>query len=149
MTVISTEDFLDVGRTDVSDASISVKTQGQTTLLTVTGVIDGSNSDFMNTVLRGFTGRSASVVVDVSGSGLFGAQSLRALMDSDRRCRRDGVPFVVVASSAQQSLIRRLDPSGGIRTASSVARAVELGEHRIAARSIASSPRVDPAKLRC
>ena len=150
MTVISsTEDIRDVGNTGIPNASISVESRGRTTLLTVAGEVDASNAEFLEMVLRGFTGRSGAVVVDLSGSSLFGARPLRALSDCDHRCRRDGVPFVVVTSPMQQTLLRRVDGSAGIRTATSVAVAVELSEHEMSMGTGSSFSRVDPEKLRC
>jgi anti-anti-sigma regulatory factor len=144
MTVISsTEDFWGVGSTGIPNASISVESRGRTTLLTVAGEVDASNAEFLEMVLRGFTGRSGAVVVDLSGSNLFGARPLRALSDCDRRCRRDGVPLVVVTSPIQQTLLRRVEGSADIRTATSVAVALELSEHET------SFARGDPEKLRC
>jgi anti-anti-sigma regulatory factor len=150
MTVISSaEDLPDVGRTDIPNASISVESRGRTTLLTVAGEVDASNTEFLEIVLSGFTGRSGAVVVDLTGSTLFGARPLRALSDCDRRCRRDGVPFVVATSPAQQTLLRRVDGSGSIRTATSVAVALELSEHELSTGTGWSFSRVDPQKLRC
>jgi anti-anti-sigma regulatory factor len=150
MTVISrTEDMRDVGSSGIPNASISVESRGRTTLLTVAGEVDASNAEFFEMEIRGFTGRSGAMVVDLSGSNLFGARPLRALSDCDRRCRRDGVPFVVVTSPLQQALLRRVDGSAGIRTATSVAVALELSEHEMSMGTGSSFSRVDPEKLRC
>jgi anti-anti-sigma regulatory factor len=149
LTVIRTaEDVLDVGgRTENSNASISVESRGHTTVLTVTGDVDATKSGFMATVLRGFTARSGRIVVDVSGSDLYGGAPLRALADCDRRARHAGAAFVVVTSPMQQALLRRVDSSGTLRTATSVNAAVKLSQRDISPRREAD--RVDPQKLRC
>jgi anti-anti-sigma regulatory factor len=150
LTVISnTQDLSQLGCADIAQASISVETRGQTTLLTLAGEVDASNADFMATVLHGFINRSRSVVVDLSGSSLFGARPVGVLWDCHRRCRRDGVPFVSVTSPAQRALMRRVDSRCKMRTASSVAVAVETTDHEISPRSGAPFPLVDPEKLRC
>jgi anti-anti-sigma regulatory factor len=150
MTVISsTEHLPDVGCADIWNASISTEKRGRTTLITVAGEVDAFNAAFMAMVLNGFTGRSEAVVVDLSESSLFGARPWRTLSDCDRRCRRDGVPFIVVTSPMQQTVLRRHDSRGSLRTATCVAVAVELSEHEISTETTPSLVRADPEKLRC
>jgi len=150
LTVISsTEDVSTSGSADVCDTSISVESRGHTTLLTITGQVDASSSGFMDTVVRGFTARSGSIVVDVSGSELYGARPLRVLADCDRRSRRAGAGFVTVTSPLQQTLLRRIDRSGTLRTVTSVAAAVQLSHQDDPPRDNAPVQLVDPHKLRC
>jgi anti-anti-sigma factor len=134
---------------DCRGISVSVESQGPTTVIAVSGDIDASNSDFMTTVLSGFASRNDRIVLDLSSVDFIGTQGVRVLIDFDRQCRRDGAAWALVPCRILRRLLGVIDVGRHLPAADSVDDAVQLLQWGVISPDLQNLSRVAPEKLRC
>ena len=118
-------------------------------MITVTGVIDASNADFLITVLRGFAAQKGSLVLDLSDLEFFGAQGLRVLSDFDQQCRRAGGVWALVPPGMLRRMMQVIDIGQRLPITNSADDAVKSLERPSTSSERSALPCVAKEKLRC
>jgi anti-anti-sigma factor len=135
---------------DCSGTSMTVEYQGSTTVIAVSGDIDASNSDFLATVLRGSAARNGRFVVDMRGVDFVGTQGVRALIDFNLQCRRDGAAWALVPCRILLRLLAVIDVGRHLPVSDSVDDAAALLQWGVISPDLPPKlPLVAPEKLRC
>jgi anti-anti-sigma factor len=134
---------------ECSGMSVSVKHQGPTTAIAVSGDIDASNSEFLATVLRGFATRNGRFVVDMRGVDFVGTQGVRVLIDFNLQCRRDGAAWALVPCRILLRLLAVIDVGRHLPVSDSVHDAAALLQWGVISPDLPKLPLVASEKLRC
>jgi anti-anti-sigma factor len=134
---------------DCRGISISVESQGPTTVIAVSGDIDASNSDFMATVLSGFATSNDRFVVDMRGVDFVSTQGVRVLVDFGLQCRRDGAAWALVPCQTLLRLLAVIDVGRHLPVSESVDDAVALLQWGVISSELPKLPLVARHKLRC
>jgi anti-anti-sigma factor len=129
--------------------SISAHPVGSTTVITVNGAIDASNSDFTASVLHGFATLNGKVAVDLSSVDFIGTRGLRMLIEFHDTCRRRNTTAAIVPCRTLRRLMDVLDIGSDLPIAESVSDAVQSVDGDILTTDLRAFTRVDPQKLRC
>jgi anti-anti-sigma factor len=134
---------------DCRGMCVSVESQGPTPVITVSGDIDASNSDFMATVLSGFATRNDRLVVDMRGVDFIGTAGVQVLVDFDLQCRREGAAWTLVPCRILIRLLQVVDVGRHLPVSDSVDDAVALLQWGVISPEPPKLPLVAPEKLRC
>lgn len=129
--------------------SISAESREQITIVSIIGEIDGSNADFIATVLNGFVVWSGKVIIDLSRLEFIGTQGLRVLIGLEEECRRKDVTMAVVPCGLLRRLLQVVDIGRHLPVSSSVDDAVGAVRRSSSSRGPRTFTAVDPGKLRC
>ena len=94
---------------DRGDVALDVRVRHRVSVVTIHGVIDASNADFVREYAGRFAEHGHALIVDMTGVELIGAQGLSMLGAVNDQCRSAGVRWLLVSSPWVGHLLRAAD----------------------------------------
>ena len=101
-------------------AEFSVRPGPSATVITAHGELDAANANQITVFVERALRDSNHVIVDLRGLNFFGTAGFSALHRINVVCSAAGVPWVLVAGSAADRVLRICDPDDALPTTSSL-----------------------------